>query len=187
MSFRVRPELKEAMDKAAAETGRSVAQEIEIRLENSFRNAELLPDALGMAFGRHTAGLVLFLGQLSKHVGDVGAGMSFAAGQPIGASEQWLSQPWVRYQVAEALRQFSDELHPPGHALPELAVPHLNQHERETIARTGRRSAEAFLQAVVDPQSNELLGRALKVVRDLWGEGIDERWGPERRERNDAG
>lgn len=41
MSFRVRPELKNLMDAAAAESGRSVTQEIEIRLEQSFRDDQL--------------------------------------------------------------------------------------------------------------------------------------------------
>jgi hypothetical protein len=36
MSFRVPPELKETMDRAATDSGRSVAQEIEIRLNQSF-------------------------------------------------------------------------------------------------------------------------------------------------------
>jgi hypothetical protein len=38
MSFRVRPELKYMMDQAAAKSGRSVTQEIELRLEQSFRD-----------------------------------------------------------------------------------------------------------------------------------------------------
>src|SRR5690348_16594179 len=42
MSFRVRPELKEQMDRAAEKSGRSTAQEIEIRLERSFD--PVLPD-----------------------------------------------------------------------------------------------------------------------------------------------
>ncbi len=36
MSFRVRPELKSMMDTAASISGRSVTQEIEMRLEQSF-------------------------------------------------------------------------------------------------------------------------------------------------------
>jgi hypothetical protein len=38
MSFRVTPELKAKMDAAAEESGRSVTQEIEFRLEQSFRD-----------------------------------------------------------------------------------------------------------------------------------------------------
>ena len=38
MSFRVRPELKLMMDEAASKSGRSVTQEIEMRLEQSFRD-----------------------------------------------------------------------------------------------------------------------------------------------------
>lgn len=42
MSFRVRPELKQMMDRGAAATGRSVTQEIELRLEQSFREQALV-------------------------------------------------------------------------------------------------------------------------------------------------
>src|SRR3954447_5336639 len=46
MSFRVRPELKNRMDAAAAESGRSVAQEIELRLEQSFLIERLIETRL---------------------------------------------------------------------------------------------------------------------------------------------
>jgi hypothetical protein len=62
MSFRVPPELKLTMDRAAGKTGRSVAQEIELRLERSFQNEKLAPQLLAAMYGPLVAGLVLFLG-----------------------------------------------------------------------------------------------------------------------------
>lgn len=42
MSFRVTPSIKYAIEGAAEENGRSQAQEIEARLERSFRDEEIL-------------------------------------------------------------------------------------------------------------------------------------------------
>lgn len=42
MSFRVRPEMKNMMDNAAGANGRSVSQEVEMRLENSFHEDRVL-------------------------------------------------------------------------------------------------------------------------------------------------
>src|SRR4051794_16631558 len=62
MSFRVRPELKRRMDAAAAESGRSVAQEIELRLERSFEREALLLEVLELRYGSPLAGLLMAMG-----------------------------------------------------------------------------------------------------------------------------
>src|SRR4051812_26657331 len=63
MSFRVRPELKNAMDKAADESGRSVAQEIEIRLETTFRDQDRLFEGLAaVRWSRELAATVILIG-----------------------------------------------------------------------------------------------------------------------------
>jgi hypothetical protein len=59
MSFRVPPELKEMMDQAAEKSGRSVAQEIELRLENSFRNERVLDEVIDLHFGHANGELLL--------------------------------------------------------------------------------------------------------------------------------
>jgi hypothetical protein len=46
MSFRATPELKEKLDRACELNGRSLAQEIEFRLEGSFREQQLIEGAL---------------------------------------------------------------------------------------------------------------------------------------------
>ena len=46
MSFRATPELKAKLDRACELNGRSLAQEIEFRLEGSFREQEIIEGAL---------------------------------------------------------------------------------------------------------------------------------------------
>src|SRR3954447_8910172 len=58
MSFRVTAETKRRMDEAARESGRSVAQEIEQRLDKSFERGPLLDEALLLAFDEGLAGIL---------------------------------------------------------------------------------------------------------------------------------
>jgi hypothetical protein len=62
IATRVRPELKRRLDAAAEESGRSQAQETELRLERSFDHGDLLGDTLSLAFGERLAGLLILLG-----------------------------------------------------------------------------------------------------------------------------
>jgi hypothetical protein len=66
MSFRVTPGFKAKLDLAAKLSGRSLAQEIELRLERSFDEERHLTDALELGFGRSVAGLMLAIGYLVK-------------------------------------------------------------------------------------------------------------------------
>ena len=66
MSFRVTPGFKAKLDGAAKESGRSLAQEIELRLERSLDEERHLTDALELGFGRQVAGLMLAIGYLAR-------------------------------------------------------------------------------------------------------------------------
>jgi hypothetical protein len=187
LGLKVTAAIKQRLDLAARANGRTQSQEAETRLEASFRGEDMLTEMLGLAYGPHTAGLLRYLGPVVKQLADIHSGMAFAARQPAAASGEWLNQPWCRHQVAEALREFADELNPPDEATPQLlAPPHLNKQEADALAKAGRASAQAFLHAVLDPRSNENLGRSMKPARDLWAGAIDERWSKGRKERSDA-
>jgi uncharacterized protein (DUF1778 family) len=66
MSFRVTPEFKANLDRAAKKSGRSLAQEIELRLELSLDEERHLADALEIGFGRQIAGVMLAIGHVMK-------------------------------------------------------------------------------------------------------------------------
>jgi hypothetical protein len=66
MSFRVTPELKAQLEKASRANGRSITQDIEIRLANSFRDSDTLDEALVLAFGPAGAALALIVGEIAK-------------------------------------------------------------------------------------------------------------------------
>lgn len=61
ISWRITPELKQRLDKCAAASGRSLSQEIELRLEQSMQADTTLFLALDLACGPEKAGLVLLI------------------------------------------------------------------------------------------------------------------------------
>jgi hypothetical protein len=105
MSFRVTPEFKATLDQAAKESGRSLAQEIELRLERSLDEERHLTDALELWFGRQVAGLMLAIGCLIKEVppvrrpGDIG----------------WLSNPEVFRTIVESINLLLQVVDPNPH------------------------------------------------------------------------
>ena len=68
IATRVRPELKRRLDAAAAESGRSQAQETELRLERSFDRTDLLGEVLNLAYGEEIAAELRRLGEELKAI-----------------------------------------------------------------------------------------------------------------------
>ena len=99
MSFRVRPELKDEMDRVAAQSGRSVSQEIEIRLENSFRDQRLMIDTLALVHGRELAGLLLTLGRVMK---DAGGHAGVRSTGKVEGADDWINNPAAFAEAAAA-------------------------------------------------------------------------------------
>jgi hypothetical protein len=131
MSHRVRPELKQKMDRAAAESGRSVAQEIELRLEQSFRIEALRDQVLELAFGRIDGDLLCFLGKILQiatqqartfidleHWSDDGSVFKATESyilsvldelRPVATANQQITKTIERFIRREILREFAGE------------------------------------------------------------------------------
>jgi predicted transcriptional regulator len=105
MSFRVTPQFKAKLDQVAKESGRSLAQELELRLERSLDEERYLTDALELGFGRQVAGLMLAIGYLIKEM--------VPARRPghIG----WLSNPEVFGAIAKSIDLFLQVIDPTPH------------------------------------------------------------------------
>jgi predicted transcriptional regulator len=102
MSFRVTPEFKAKLDRAAKESGRSLAQEIELRLERSLEEERHLADALELGFGRHVAGLMLAIGHVMKE----------AAPEARSGELGWLADPELFQRVVESINLLLQAIDP---------------------------------------------------------------------------
>src|SRR5438067_233218 len=100
MSFRVRPELKGKMDGAAENSGRSVAQEIELRLENSFRDENYADQAMELAYGQQPAALLATIARVMDYVG---RHAGFRATGTIEGAAEWFEDAAAFDQVAQGI------------------------------------------------------------------------------------
>jgi hypothetical protein len=102
MSLRVTPATKRALDAAAISAGRSLSQEAEIRLENSFRGSGYLDQAMDLAYGPRLAVLLTVIG---RAMNEIGGHASFPA--------NWMDQAALFDEgvgaVVEALAAFRPE------------------------------------------------------------------------------
>lgn len=67
ISVRITPEMKQRLEEAAKESGRSQSQEAEFRLERSFDRSNLLGQVIELVYGKQTAGLLMVLGAAMAH------------------------------------------------------------------------------------------------------------------------
>jgi hypothetical protein len=99
MSFRVTPAFKAKLDRASEESGRSLMQEIELRLEQSLDQERHLLGALELGFGRQVAGLMLAIGYVIQ-----------AGHRP--AHVRSLSEPGVVREIADAINLLLQAIDP---------------------------------------------------------------------------
>ena len=123
LGFRVTPDLKQHVERAADRSGRSISQEAEMRLERSFEREGLLSEALELAYGRRLAAILLMLGKAMKDTGEI---VAFASTRTIEGKENWLDTPSAFDQAAKSAAHVLEALRPSGDATPP-AFPHSEQ------------------------------------------------------------
>jgi hypothetical protein len=147
--------MRERLEERAAETGRSITQEAELRLEQGFATESLLAEALALAYGPKLAGLLLEAGDLLT---EVGRSVAFDATNTLEGAENWLSHPLAYAEAVKALAAILEEgFRPAGEIVPlprQLAPP-----------------GHPDMQRVLDQMTERPgLGRAMRHVALLTGE-----------------
>jgi hypothetical protein len=109
LSCRITPEMKAKLDNSAQYNGRSLAQEVELRLAQSFENDRFLEGAFDLVFGRALGGLLLILGRTMQ-----ASGMQTAleATRSYDAAQTWLEDSRAFGQAAEAAMALLDGFRP---------------------------------------------------------------------------
>jgi hypothetical protein len=178
LSLRMTAELKQRLEDAGSSSGRNLSQEAERRLENSFRDDEILDRALDLALGRQTAGLVQLL---TRVVRDAGTHAGFMTTQTPDGATNWLSDPYAFKQASIAITTALEALQPDGDDKPPRmpegppGAPDLNK----TLASLGRGIANGALQAIIGrargPRGNdgELARWAVPVRERLGREAVE--------------
>jgi hypothetical protein len=165
LGLKVTGEIKERLDAAAQANGRTQSQEAEVRLEQSFRNEDLLPQILDAVYGRETAGLLLLLGRCIK---DASNHAAFSEAHSLEAVEKWMDHPWAFQQTVEAVQLVLETLRPVGTSEPprhNAALAAISETLRESANNIGRGLASSILHSVVAPD-DAVLGHEMQPVRD---------------------
>jgi hypothetical protein len=115
LHLKVTPQIKDRLDGAAEETGRTQSQEAEFRLEQSFNREDLLGEAMTLAYGRELAGLLMMLGT-TMH--DVGRSAGFSATFTIEGANAWWSHPYAYDQAVQAVVRLLEAARPVGERRP---------------------------------------------------------------------
>jgi hypothetical protein len=155
ITLRVREELRQSLEEAAKARKVSLNQEIVDRLEHVRGRLDLLPEVLGLAYGRETAGLLMMLGLAMAHAGEFFHVESGAAADGIG--------PWTDNPAA-----FANMTHTVV-ALLDAAKP--EENSSQTPGR-GLHCATELIRAIEDPNERTLFtahSRATATIRALLG------------------
>jgi hypothetical protein len=112
LSMRMASDLWLKLHDAATSTGRSLSQEAELRLEQSFRSEALVPVILETAFGRQAAHLAMLLARRMR---------SAANACGIDPEDDWLSNPDAFEYTRSSIATVFKWLKPEGEPNPSVA------------------------------------------------------------------
>jgi hypothetical protein len=143
MSMRIAPAVRDRLVAAAQASGRSLTQEIELRLDKSFDREDLLASVLSAAFGREVGGIIFGLAHVVSRQGRVAMQLSGASPERVDA---WPDDPTAYAQVIAVAKEFLTALRPPGKPKP-----------KDGYAAALASSSKMTLAAIKDP---------------AWGEGF---------------
>lgn len=182
LGIRASADLKRRLAGAAQTNGRSLSQEAELRLENSFRDQDATLSALELSFGSELAAILLILG---KRIVLLSSIENYLTGTKHENVSAWLYDPYVFDQSLKMINAIIEGFRPEGDpdfytqpgALQKLELADLS---RKTAQNTGEEGAqnELYLVAFSHPPGHpELRGRNkfYEMVREMLGATIIER------------
>ena len=119
-------EMKQRLADEAVRTGRSMGETAEHRLIVSYAKTDLLPEIMGLAYGRQTAGVLRLLG-MALHRLETQKMLS-----DVRSAADWLGHPGNFHMACIAIAQVLDALRPAGDIAQRDDVESLGQGEAKT-------------------------------------------------------
>jgi len=138
LNIRTTFEVRSLLEVASAASGRSLAQEAELRLERSFLDQRLMLEALELGYGKGLAGMLLTIGEAMRASGQAAG---FISTHTLEGAQNWIGNPIAFLQATEAAVQVLNEAKP----LVDKPMP-LAEADAEIISSFGRGFANAILE-----------------------------------------
>ena len=174
LNMRTTKAMRGKLERAAAAAGRSLAQEVEFRLERSFLQNEIMIGGLELAYGRQLAGVLLMLGdgmrgscqaantliQLSKPPDQRVVDFSFPP--------DWLNMPFVFDQAVQCVDAILEALRPPDKIV--LPVKIKPRDDDSDVKQIGKIVASSYAdEGLIDLSLNAELERRGYTLRKFLG------------------
>jgi hypothetical protein len=153
LGLRVTAEVKDLLDVAAKQSGRTQSGEAERRIEATFRSEQQLSQGLDLVYGEQIAGLLTVIGRVLR---DVGPAAHAASTRALEVAPDWLSNPFAFDQAVKAIGAVMEVLRPDGERVPAhlrspLVV--MGNDMNEMYRHIGQAIAGPYLTAVADPEA----------------------------------
>jgi len=147
LGLRVTKETKARLDKAADASGRSLSQEAETRLENTFNAGNAVFDALDLAYGRRWGGLLLAIAQVAQITGTRAVSVSQ---WNFEGCEDWMADPYAYDQAMRGIVSLLEAFRPHGKI---VSPPNTMGLPADAFGRLGEGYARDLLGGLVNPDS----------------------------------
>ncbi|UYO37483.1 hypothetical protein KQX62_12010 [Rhodopseudomonas palustris] len=119
LNMRTTFEVRQQLENAARNSGRSLTQEAEYRIDRTFQTERLLSDVLSLAYGPRLAGLLLAIGDAAK---DTVVSISLNKLDDV-TGMKWVDDPSAYDQVAKAVSEIVEAFRPEGEIPEPGAIP----------------------------------------------------------------
>ena len=169
MSFRVTPDTKSRLEELAKQSGRSISQEAELRLERSFEREEALYEALSAVYDARLAGVVLAVAETIKMMGPLTRySVQYTEKGPVLEIASWDSNKLTRQDAFKAARKLLEILAQPGIACEFDGHENIEQAIHDMASENGVGAVMLALRGIRGEVSPEVEGR-WKKIRELLG------------------
>jgi hypothetical protein len=171
LSLRVTPQVKGHLDALSSASGRSISQEAELRLEQSFRTEQQAWQPLEAAFGARQAGLMLIIGRLMYAAG----AMAFDYKPGLHPFSKWMDQHNASENVRDAVSHFLTKMIPAAAGQPVRDEKDLTLDRGFTDNTIQLILEEVATGAAAEAADNPDFKRWARQVRELLGEDLAKR------------
>ncbi len=139
LGIRATADLKNRLMAEANRNDRSLSQEAEIRLEQSFRAQSLLPEVLELRFGAELAGLLLAIGSVME---DTGPFAAFSQNSTLESATHWFDNPHGYDQAIRGAATILEAARPDG----EISLPKVKDKRiRDALSIIGQGTANSLI------------------------------------------
>jgi hypothetical protein len=186
LSMRITPKVREWLEKEAADSGRSLTQEAEFRLEQSLQEEKRIPDAMRRIYGSQLAGFLLLIGGILR---EVGPQIGYGHARTLEKAHNWFDLRFAFDQAKDAIDLVMKALRPakpPEHAGEALELNDLELELKRREREMALDYAKAALRNVVmgshypvgagsdAAEIRELIGPAASRIPANLGEELEE-------------